>query len=301
MIPDNRTEIPSPEVAHFNPHLQRVAERIPPVDPDAPILILLGRDILRVHKVREQINGPHSAPYAQILNLGWVIVGDICLGTTHKPSNVKTHVLSNGRTSSPNKILVKETLSQSSHLGCSPASCTQEECLSGSIDMLGSAVFERTTEDEKSALSVDDQVFLDLMDREVYQNEANSWVAPLPFHSTRQCLPRNREQTMTRLYSLRKTLDRKPDMKKQYIDFVQKILENEHSEPAPPLREHWYLPSFGVYHPQKPDQLRVVFDSSAEYEGVFLNKVLLSGPDLNNSLLGVLLRFRKEFLNCIHS
>lgn len=102
---------------------------------------------------------------------------------------------------------------------------------------------------------------------------------------------------MTHLYSLRKTLDRKPDMKKQYIDFMQKMLENEHSEPAPPLKkhkEHWYLLSFGVYHPQKPDQLRVVFDSSAEYEGVSLNKVLLSGPDLNNSLLGVLLRFRKE-------
>jgi len=98
MIPDNRTEIPSPEVARCHPHLQRLAERIPPVDPDAPILILLGRDILQVHKVREQINGPHSAPYAQRLDLGWVIVGDICLGTIHKPSSVnvlKTHVLSN--------------------------------------------------------------------------------------------------------------------------------------------------------------------------------------------------------------
>ncbi len=51
---------------------------------------------------------------------------------------------------------------------------------------------------------------------------------------------------------------------------------------------------FGVHHPQKPDQIRVVFDSSAEFEGMSLNKVLLSGPDLNNTLLGVLMRFRKE-------
>lgn len=85
-------------------------------------------------------------------------------------------------------------------------------------------------------------------------------------------------------------------MKRQYIDFMQNMLENDHAEPALPLekhKEHWYLPSFGIYHPQKPDQLRVVFDSSAEYERVSLNKVLLSGPDLNNTLLGVLLRFRK--------
>ena len=38
----------------------------------------------------------------------------------------------------------------------------------------------------------------------------------------------------------------------------------------------------------------VVFDSSAQVDGVSLNDVFLSGPDLNNSLLGVLFRFRKE-------
>jgi len=38
----------------------------------------------------------------------------------------------------------------------------------------------------------------------------------------------------------------------------------------------------------------VVFDSSAKYQEVSLKNVLLTGPDLTNSLLGVLLRFRKE-------
>ena len=38
----------------------------------------------------------------------------------------------------------------------------------------------------------------------------------------------------------------------------------------------------------------MVFDSSATYEEVSLNGVLLTGPDHNNSLLGVLTRFRKE-------
>lgn len=48
------------------------------------------------------------------------------------------------------------------------------------------------------------------------------------------------------------------------------------------------------YNPQKPNQSRVVFDSSARYSGVSLNDVLLTGPDLINSLVVVLQHFWKE-------
>ena len=55
-----------------------------------------------------------------------------------------------------------------------------------------------------------------------------------------------------------------------------------------------YLLHFNVYHPRKPDQIRVVFDCSAVFENESLNKHLLQGPDLLNSLVGVLTCFRKE-------
>ena len=80
---------------------------------------------------------------------------------------------------------------------------------------------------------------------------------------------------------------------------MAKILDNHHAEVAPPLaanEECWYLPLFGVYHPRKPDQIRGVFDSSAKHQGVSLNDVLLTGPDLINNLIGVLLRFRREMV-----
>ena len=55
-----------------------------------------------------------------------------------------------------------------------------------------------------------------------------------------------------------------------------------------------YLPHHGVYHPDKPGKIRVVFDYSAKFNGVSINDSLLQGPDLTNSFVGVLLRFKRE-------
>jgi hypothetical protein len=81
------------------------------------------------------------------------------------------------------------------------------------------------------------------------------------------------------------------------VTFIKGVLDNKHAGVAPPLAQdeeclYMYLPLFGVYQPKKPNKIRGVFDSSAIYEGLSLNKVLLKEPDLTNSLLGVLLRFR---------
>lgn len=81
------------------------------------------------------------------------------------------------------------------------------------------------------------------------------------------------------------------------VNISLQVLDNNHAEVAPPLTqdgECWYWPVFGIYHPKKPGQIRCVFDSSATYEWVSMNSVLLSSPQLINSFLGVLVRFGKE-------
>lgn len=75
------------------------------------------------------------------------------------------------------------------------------------------------------------------------------------------------------------------------------MIDRDQAELAPPLdrgKEHWYLTTFNVYHPQNPNQIWVVFNSSDECGGMSHSDVLLSGPELNITLLGVLLRLRKE-------
>ncbi|XP_028328031.1 uncharacterized protein LOC114478897 isoform X2 [Gouania willdenowi] len=211
-IPDNRNEIPTPEAAAAHPHLHQIASQIPPLDPKADILLLLGRDIIQAHKVRSQVNGPNNAPYAQHLDLGWVVVGDICLSGAHRPSvnSFTTNILSNGRSSffTPcmSTIHIKEKYAET----CPILHTPQNE--------LGAQLFQQTTDDDKVALSEEDALFLDIMQKELIKDEANNWVAPLPFRSPRQRLPNNREQAFTRLMSLRKTLKRKPEMREYYVD-----------------------------------------------------------------------------------
>ncbi|XP_054591066.2 uncharacterized protein [Nothobranchius furzeri] len=290
-IPNSRAEIPTPGAALHQPHLHHIAKYIPDMDPEAEILLLLGRDVLRSHKVRQQVNGPHNAPFAQRLDLGWVVIGEVCLGNVHKPTvdTFKTHVLDSGRHSifqpCASVMHVKETQPSFSK----PNKTTER--------LLGHTVFNQTEHDNKPAPSIEDILFLEIMDRNVYRDDTGSWVAPLPFKEPRRRLPNNKEHAVKRFESLQCQFRRKPEMQKQYVVFMERIIANGHAEVAPPLREDeecWFLPSFGVYHPQKPNQIWVVFDSSAQYCGVSLNDVLLTGPDLNNSLLGVLLRFRKE-------
>ena len=53
----------------------------------------------------------------------------------------------------------------------------------------------------------------------------------------------------------------------------------------------WYLPHHPVVSPYK-SKVRIVFDCAASLNGVSLNDKVLPGPDLTNSLIGVLSRFR---------
>ena len=81
---------------------------------------------------------------------------------------------------------------------------------------------------------------------------------------------------------------------------MQKIFDKNHASFVPPEEREtnagkvWYLPHFDIYHPKKPDQIRIVFDCGAVFQDQSLNRHLLQGPDMMNGLIGELSRFRKE-------
>ncbi|MEE6466581.1 hypothetical protein FKM82_007002 [Ascaphus truei] len=55
---EDRSEIPTPDVARHHPHLKAIADRIPPLDEGAQIMVLLGRDIESTQDPRTAKRGP---------------------------------------------------------------------------------------------------------------------------------------------------------------------------------------------------------------------------------------------------
>ncbi|XP_067944858.1 uncharacterized protein [Watersipora subatra] len=145
-------------------------------------------------------------------------------------------------------------------------------------------------------LSQDDYQFMNFLEAHTTTTEAGNYMMPLPFKQ-RPILPNNIEQAKSRQESLSKKFQKQPQFRADYHKFMNELIEEKLAEPvqeedAKP-GERWYLPHFAVKHPQK-QKLRVVFDCKAVYKGTSLNDHLLPGPDLMNSLFGILCRFRRE-------
>ena len=95
----------------------------------------------------------------------------------------------------------------------------------------------------------------------------------LPFHDG-VMLPDNHSQALQRLCSLKKKMQKLPEFKKNYTEFMNNVLNKTYQEPVPSHELNradvkvWYIPNNAVYHPHKPGNIRVVFDCASTYKSV---------------------------------
>lgn len=134
---------------------------------------------------------------------------------------------------------------------------------------------------------------------ETLQLKNDHYEIALPWKSCPPNLVNNRSVAECCLSPLKKRLKREPLVHEKYRDFMDNLLKKDYArkvycQDIGPLGTHWYLPHHPMFHPKKPDKVRVVIDCSAKHLGTSLNNQLLQGPDQTNSLVGVLSRFREE-------
>ncbi|XP_039904599.1 uncharacterized protein LOC120744346 [Simochromis diagramma] len=289
-IPVNRSHIPTFETALNWPHLERLADRLPPML-ECEVGLLLGYNCQQALLPREVIAGEENQPYAQLTDLGWSIVG--CT------SQVQNH---NDDIGISHRIIVREVtpavqqaveLRQEVHFVCRTQ--VKEVGPADVIKVLGSDFSEHATDD--NPVSQEDILFMSKVTKGIRQKENGHYELPLPLKTDDPNLPNNKQCAEHRLSLLERRLRRDKKYYEDYVKFMDDIIARGDAEKVPEQEldkeAAWYIPHHGVYHPHKPEKIRVVFDCSARFQGTSLNDHLLTGPDLTNALIGVLCRFRK--------
>ncbi|GBP20091.1 hypothetical protein EVAR_13863_1 [Eumeta japonica] len=123
----------------------------------------------------------------------------------------------------------------------------------------------------------------------------NKWETGLLWKEDDPRFPDNYNGARKRLTNIENKIDRDPAFAAAYTAQIKKLIENGYArrlENRAQVRDCFFLPHFAVTNPNKPNKIRVVFDAAARFEGKSLNDYLISGPDLLNSLTGILFRFR---------
>ncbi|KAK7906758.1 hypothetical protein WMY93_015370 [Mugilogobius chulae] len=240
---------------------------------DSNVDLLIGTDAPKVLEPWELINSQCNGPYAVRTRVGWVINGPLRAGDS-EGSGVRT--------------------------GCTVVTANRisVEHLENMLMQQYNHDFNEKTYDVQLEMSREDVKFMNIM-KETTVLKDGHYCIDLPFRVENPVLPNNRCAALQRLQSLKRRFERDGTFKDQYTDFLNNMLEQGYaekvpaSEQAPKEGKVWYIPHHGVHHPTK-GTLRVVFDCGCTYKGTSLNSQLLQGPDLTNTLIGVVLRFREE-------
>ena len=230
---------------------------------DKSVGLLIGIDCKRVFPPLECRIGPAKAPDAVCTPFGWVLNGaNVTMGladdSNHAVLNVSIDVLTNN--SCPLNLP-----EPSNNCRCSLKT------------------------------SREDKITLQMMNDKVKIVNGHLQL-PLLWESSTDQLPNNRKVTEMRLMSLKRRLAKDKVLHEKYSAVMASYFDEGYAEKigVAESKLSWFLPHHHVLNPIKRDKLRIVFDCGAEYDETYLNKARIRGPDLINTLVGVLMTFREK-------
>ena len=276
-IPDTSSEVAVRSEVRAHAHLQHLANNFPTKKPDLKVQLLLG--VNSGGAMKTEAFGEHF-PYAHHTVLGWCLVGPVCVDALESNTTKKHKVLRSTATSLCHRHQhVKEEF----------ANVGKNDFIPRGFDAL-----IESPDDEFPGTSKDDRDFLEIVNEGICTNPQGNIEIPLPLRPGAS-LPDNRSPVFYRTKNVLQRVATNPDLAAKCVEAMQKYLDCGHFEELPPgvsetVNDN-YIPIFPVEQTKKQN-VRLVFDSAAKYQGLSLNDALLRGPDVTNKLIGVLLRFR---------
>ncbi|XP_052755581.1 uncharacterized protein LOC128201752 [Galleria mellonella] len=150
---------------------------------------------------------------------------------------------------------------------------------------------------KKEPRSADNERAIEILERTANRLPCGRFEVGLLWKSNNPVIPNSYPLALSRFLSLEKKMISDPTYAERYKQNIHDLVTKDYAEKCQnePSSNSvcWFLPHFGIINPNKPAKLRVVHDAAAKIKGVSLNSLLLTGPDLLQSLLDILLRFRE--------
>lgn len=252
----------------FDPTILNIPKNISLADPhfnqSGPIDLLIGADtfwdLLCIGQIKLGIN----LPVMQKTKLGWIISGPILSNNQHISQNsthchfTKTSELENKLT----KFWELETYKQTKFLSGEELSCEEH------------------------------------FKQNLQRNDDGRFVVAIPLNDAITELGESRTNATKRFLNLERKLDKDSNLKTEYSNFIQEYLDLNHMSLAANQDDNtgFFLPHHAVIKESSTTtKTRVVFDGSAKStSGLALNDCMMVGPNIQDDLFSILLRFRQH-------
>jgi hypothetical protein len=227
-----------------------------------PIDILIGAELfyeLLLPKRRTK----HGHPVLQETVLGWTVAG-------MTPVNNSPHV-------KPQSFFIQDTT-----------------CLETNLNRF----WEVDTEVEPTSMTTEQLECEKHFTSHTIQQPDGRFMVRLPLKTQPTELGTSRRMAENRLLAIERRLDKDPELKKHYHNFMKDYEAAGHMKPAQPQAGNntvcYYLPHHPVFKSSSTTtKTRVVFDGGARTSsGLSLNDILQVGPTIQEDLYSIVLRFR---------
>ena len=237
-------DIPTQEDADHWPHLNGVF--IPHVDTE--IGLLIASDVPEVLDPIEVKHSQNGSPYAARTRIGWAINGP--LGRRRNRSQSKSI-----------SLLVRV-----------------DPQFQRMVEDFYNRDFTDCFVDDTTEMLQDERRFMQNA-KKIQLNDGHYQI-PLPFKDHVVSVPNNKQQALSRITWLKKRLENDPKFHDDYSAFMKELVDKGYARKVPLDQKNdksldaWYIPHHGIYHPYKPEKIRVVVDCWAKFRGVSLNSML---------------------------
>ncbi len=244
---------------------------LPMIDPAQPLL-LIGSDLPHLlTPVQPVCTGPANGPIAVCTRLGWTLQGPI--------GPIQTTL------STPQCFHITTTITNTE--------------LFKNVERLWQVDTLPYVNEKTATRSKHDHYALSHLQTHTTRVEVSGvmrYATPLLRRPSAELLKAPKEAVMANLRSTERKLAKDLNRAESYCSEIKRLQEAGYvaeisTQEAERSLESWYIPHHMVTHNSKD---RIVFNCSYSYQGHALNDILLPGPVLGPSLLGVLLRFREH-------